>query len=245
MSLLAIDVGNSNTVFGLFKGKKLQKTWRSLSTPQAIEILFKKLPRDISGIIISSVVPSLNPLLKKLSQKLFQIKPMIVDYKMNMPIRLQMKNPQTVGPDRIVNAVAAYARWKTALIVIDIGTATTFDAITADGKFIGGAITPGPGTINDALAERCELLPRVPLQKPKHAIGRETLEVIRSGVFLGYVGLIEGLIDRFQKELGSAKVIATGGLSALFAKSTKLIDVIEPNLTLQGLRLLYEQDFRD
>jgi type III pantothenate kinase len=237
MNLLAIDIGNSNTVLGRFNGKKLVRTWRTPSDSKSLSRL--KLP-DADRVVVSSVVPKLNAAVRKIAKRISGKTPLFIHRKMRMPIRIKVKNPQELGADRIVDVVAAYSRWKKPLIVIDFGTATTFDIVTARGDYVGGAISPGIGIANDALALRCAKLPKVLLGKPKRATAKTTKEAIQSGVFYGYIGLVEGMIARFKKEMrGKPLVVATGGLAPLISKATKMIDKVEPNLTLQGLQILY------
>ncbi len=237
--LLAIDVGNTNTVLGLFDGKRLKKSWRIISRPKAILAVLKKIPNPIDGIIISSVVPSLDKPLRRIVKSLSGKEPLFVHSRTKMPIRIRVKNPHEVGADRIVNAVAAYEKYKRALIIIDLGTATTFDVVTARGEYIGGTITPGIGIANEALAARCSKLPFVPLSQPKKAIGKTTVEAIRSGVYWGYVGLIDEMVRRLSRDLKSKPlVIATGGLATFMAKNSKAIQKVDGDLTLRGLQIL-------
>jgi type III pantothenate kinase len=245
--LLVIDVGNSNTVLGLFRGRKLSKTYRVESHPESLDRLLKKLPRDIDGAIVSSVVPGLNRRLAQRIRKRFLKRPLFVGRRLKMPIRIRVKNPGEVGADRIVNATAAYLKYnvgahrRAPLLIIDFGTATTFDLVTAKGEYIGGAISPGIGIANEALYEKCAKLPKVALRRPRHTVGRTTVDAIRAGVYFGYAGLVDGTVERIQKETGKKmRVIATGGLAPLIAPATKTIQRVDRNLTLEGLRLLYE-----
>ncbi len=243
--LLTIDAGNTNTVFGLFSGNRLKKTWRVPSGSADIQRLVRKFPAgllsgSIDAVAVSSVVPSLKGTFQKISRRLCGRPAFFVGPYLKMPIRLRVKNPRSVGQDRIVNAAAAYMRWKCGLIVVDLGTATTCDVITPRGDYIGGTISPGIGIANAALHEKTALLPLVPIARPKRAVGRDTVEAIRSGVFYGYIGLIDGLVERLRKELSfPVKVIATGGLSAVVAQASRTIAHVDANLTLKGLRLLY------
>lgn len=246
--ILTIDVGNSKTVFGLFEGKRLKKTWRAPSEERALVPQIRRFPRNLEGVIVSSVVPRLNKTIKRCRAPSV----IFVTTKLKMPVRIRVKNPHSVGADRIVNAVGAYTKWGRKgshaglpLLIIDLGTATTFDVVTSRGDFLGGAIAPGLKIVNEALAEKCAQLPLVPLGRPKKVIGQTTAEAIRSGVFLGYLSLVEGMIARFKKKLGPRlRVIATGGLSRLIAKDCKQIEKIDPFLTLKGLRILYEWNFK-
>lgn len=238
--ILAIDAGNTNTVLGLFHGRRLARTWRIASDPTDIRHLARRLPK-VEAVIISSVVPSLKPLFHWVSRRISARPAVFVGADLKLPIRVRVQNPKTVGPDRIVNAAAAYDRWRCGLIIVDLGTATTCDVITPRGDYIGGTISPGMAIANAALHEKTALLPLVPIAKPRHVVGRNTVEAIRSGVFYGYVGLIDGLVERMRKELRfPAKIIATGGISPLIGKASKMIGIIDPDLTLKGLRLLYQ-----
>lgn len=248
--LLAIDVGNTNTVLGLFDGKKLKKTWRIVSTPQALARWMRNAPKDLKSVVASSVVPRLKNPIDRLARRTTGRSALFVSPRMKMPIRVRTKNPREVGQDRIVNAAAAYALYgksprspffKGGLIIVDLGTATTCDVVTPKGEYIGGTISPGIGIANEALHEQTALLPFVPIAKPRRAVGRNTIEAIRSGVFYGYVGLIDGLVERIRKELRfPVKVIATGGLSTLVSRASKAIDTVDPDLTLKGLQRLHQ-----
>ena len=238
--LLAVDVGNTNTVLGLFRGARLVRTWRVASDSKTLTKLASKLPKS-KGVVVSSVVPRLKPALNVLSKKVSGRPPLFAGPSLKMPVRMKLKNSKKVGQDRIVNALAAYARWKCGLIIVDLGTATTCDVVTPKGEYIGGTISPGIGIANAALHEKTALLPLVPVARPRRAVGRNTVEAIRSGVFYGYVGLIDGLVERIKKELRfPVKVIATGGLSALVGRASRVIDTVDPDLTLKGLQKLDE-----
>lgn len=239
-SLLAIDAGNTRTVLGLFKGSCLKTTWRLPSKPSSLGRLTKRLP-SVSAVVVSIVVPSLRTTIVRIARKVSRRPPLFIRPTMKMPIRLRLRNCRIVGQDRIVNAAAAFAKFKCGLIVVDFGTATTCDVVTPQGDYIGGTISPGVGISNQALHDNTSLLPLVPIRKPSRAVGRNTIEAIRSGVYWGYVGLVEGLIDRIRREVRfPVKVIATGGLSSVIAKATRKIDAVDPDLTLKGLQKLHE-----
>ncbi|HEX5037206.1 MAG TPA: type III pantothenate kinase [bacterium] len=241
-TLLAIDVGNTNTVLGFFRGPQLVRTWRVISVPGVL--LKLKLP-ETNAVIVSSVVPRLKAALETLAHRASGKSAVFVTPSLKMPVRVTLKNPKQVGQDRIVNAVAAYDRWKRGLIIVDLGTATTCDVVTPKGEYIGGTISPGIGIANAALHEKTALLPLVPVARPPRAVGRNTVEAIRSGVFYGYVGLIDGLVERIKKELPfPVKVISTGGLSALVGRASRAIDVVDPDLTLKGLQKLDDWNHR-
>lgn len=242
MRLLAVDIGNTNTVAGLFEGKRLKKQWRMKSTPEDCFRIFSRIPktpRPVEGMIVSSVVPRLDKLLCSIAKNRFNVRAVFVKPEMKMPIRVRTKNQKEVGADRIVNAVAAWTRWKTDLVIVDFGTATTFDVVTKKGDYIGGIIAPGLRIANQALAEKTAKLPLVPLKRPKKVIGKTTTEAIQSGVFLGYASLVEGMIGRIQKEYGKKmKVVATGGLAQVISGECPSIDIVDSDLTLKGLFLL-------
>jgi type III pantothenate kinase len=250
--LMVMDVGNTNTVLGVYEGKRLIKDWRITTQPHQTAdeygILLKDLFTlaslnfsDITHLILSCVVPPLEMVVAETAIKYMQIEPIIVGpgIKTGMPILYE--NPREVGADRIVNSVAAYQKYGGPCIVIDFGTATTFDAISADGAYLGGIITPGILISYDALFHKAAKLPLVDMVKPKSVIGRSTVASIQSGMVYGYVGLVEGIVTRMKKELGGeSKVVATGGLAKTIARETEVIQEVDQYLTLEGLRLIYE-----
>ena len=250
--LLAIDIGNTNITFGVFQGEELRATWRMATEvrrqPDEYAALALNLlayhhlsSQELHTGIISSVVPPLTATFEELCQKYFQISPIIVGAGTRTGMRILYENPREVGADRVAHAVAAHRLYGAPLIIVDFGTATVFDAITAEGDYLGGAIAPGINLAAEALFERASKLPRVELVRPKQAIGRNTVASMQAGLFYGYVGLIEGLVARFQRELGGgAKVVATGGLARLMAQEIHVFDVVNYDLILIGLRLLHE-----
>lgn len=252
--LLVIDVGNSNTVLGIYDGHELKKDWRvgtdKYRTVDEYAMLINDLFSlsglaftDLSAVIISSVVPPMLNTIEGLCRQYFQLTPFVVGPGMKTGMPIQYDNPREVGADRIVNAVAAYDKTRCALIIVDFGTATTFDVISAEGTYQGGAIAPGVGISADALFDRASKLPRVEFSRPAHIIAKNTIHSMQAGIFFGYVGLVEGIVSRMKKELNQTpKVIATGGLAAPIAEATDCIDQVEPFLTLEGLRLLYERN---
>ncbi|SMB86163.1 pantothenate kinase [Desulfonispora thiosulfatigenes DSM 11270] len=255
--LLAFDVGNTNIVLGIFEGKKLLTDWR-IATDKSktadeygiiINNLFNYHKLDVGSItdvIISSVVPPIMTSLEEMAFKYFNVNPMIVGpgIKTGMPILYE--NPKEVGADRIVNGIAAYNKYGGPLIIVDFGTATTFCAISAKGEYLGGAITPGVQISAEALYTRTAKLPKVELIAPKNkkTIGKNTVAAMQAGIVYGYCGIVESIVTRMKKEMGSkdVKVIATGGISPVIASESKVIDSVDKLLTLDGLRIIYEQN---
>jgi type III pantothenate kinase len=249
--LLVVDVGNTNTVLGLFDGDQLVHDWRIRTvvdhTVDEYGMLIYNLyktsrisSRKIQDIIISCVVPPMLNILEPLCQKYFNLKPLIVGpgVKTGMPIFYD--NPKEVGADRIVNAVAGYEKYKKDLIIVDFGTATTFDYVSEKGEYMGGCISPGIMISSDALFERAAKLPRVELSKPKSIVAKDTVSSMQAGIMYGYAGLVDGICDRMKAEVKSNPlVVATGGLAKIVAPETKSIDVVDEMLTLEGLRIIY------
>lgn len=249
--LLVIDVGNTNTVIGVFKKTKLIKNWRIRTERNATEdefnILISNLfaqnainPANINRTIISCVVPPVIENLDTFCKKHLKHNPHWVDAKSTAQMPILYGNPDEVGADRIVNAVAAFHLYKQSLIVIDFGTATTFDAISEKGEYLGGAISPGIGIASESLFKSASKLPRVELiAPPDNVIGKDTINSIKSGIIFGYAGLVDGIVYRMKKEMGSnPKVIATGGLAVLLSNVSETIEDVEPDLTLNGLRII-------
>ncbi|MBZ0251730.1 MAG: type III pantothenate kinase [Candidatus Methylomirabilis sp.] len=249
--LMVIDVGNTNIVFGVYEGDKLVREWRIGTvrdrTSDEYGVLLRSLyatggvePAAVKDAIIASVVPPLTNTIADLCRTYFKIDPMIVGpgVKTGMPILYD--SPREVGADRIVNAVAAFELFKAACVVVDFGTATTFDYVSERGEYVGGAIAPGVTISIEALFQRASKLPRVELVKPKKVIGKNTVASIQSGIIYGYVGLVDGLVDRIREENApNARVIATGGLATLIAPESRTIEQVIPQLTLDGLRLIH------
>ncbi len=249
--LLAIDIGNTDTTLGVFEGEKLGSTWHmSTSIHRTVDeyaALLLNLLRhqgldtsDIKQAALCSVVPPLTNSFEELFQRYFHISPLVVGAGVKTGVRIRMDNPREVGADRIVNAAAAHHLYGGPIIITDFGTATTFDTVSKEGDYLGGAIAPGILTAVESLFTRAAMLPRVELSRPKHAIGTSTVTAMQSGIIFGYVGLVEGIVARIRQELGQeAKVVATGGAAHLIAKETAVIEEVNPNLTLTGLRLIY------
>jgi len=252
--LLVMDVGNSHTVLGLYEGDTLRGSWRIVTsnyrTSDELAILFSMLlshsgisPSLISGCCISSVVPQLNLALQQVCVDNFGVQPAMVGPGVKTGLILQIDNPKEVGADRIVNAVGALEEYPGPLIIIDFGTATTFDAVTAKNEWRGGVIVPGVQLSADALFEHCAKLPQIEITVPNHVIGRDTVSNIRAGLTYGYADMVDGLVRRMSEEMGAMpKVVATGGLASVIASVAKTIDVIDPLLTLKGLRAVYQKN---
>jgi len=254
--LLVIDVGNSNAVVGLFKGDDLLAQWRVFTnnyrTRDELGMLFTMLLsqqgadlKAIKGCCISSVVPQLNFDLMRVSESVFGVEALMVGPGVKTGLVLQCDNPREVGADRIVNAVAAIEEHKGPLILIDFGTATTFDVITAKAEYRGGSIAPGLQASADALFEKCAKLPRVDISKPSSVIGKNTVDTIRSALTYGYAEMVDGLVRRMSKEMeAKPTVIATGGFAPLIASIAASIDTVDPMLTLKGLKLVFHKNER-
>ena len=255
-TLLAIDMGNTHMVIGVYQGEKLAYHWRLQtrhdgtvdeygSTLRHLVEISGLNHQDIEGIAISSVVPPLTYVMEQMCRVYFHHRPIVVGPGIKTGISILYDNPKEVGADRIVNAVAAIERYGGDLVVVDFGTATTFDCVSSDAEYMGGIICPGMMISVEALFNRASKLPRVELAKPKAVIGKTTVQSMQSGIIYGYVGLVEGIVRRLKKEFKSTpKIIATGGLSKLIAKETDMVDVVDEYLTLDGLRILYEKNLK-
>ncbi|MDD5127438.1 MAG: type III pantothenate kinase [Dehalococcoidales bacterium] len=249
--LLALDIGNTNVKAGVYHDDKLKATWGMETDihrmPDEYAAIMLNLLRmqgmemaDVTAISMCSVVPPLTTTFTELCERYFKIAPLIVGAGVKTGVRIRMDNPKEVGADRIVHAAAAHQLYGAPVIIIDMGTATTFDTVSREGDYIGGAIAPGIYTAAEALSTRAAQLYRVEMARPKRAIGSNTIAAMQSGIIFGYVGLVEGIINRIQKELPEkAKVVATGGNVRLIADETSVIDYINPDLILEGLRLVY------
>ncbi len=255
--LVAIDVGNTDTVIGIYDGERLAHHWRISTnahrTADEHAVLLHGLLQGANldssfkaeGVVIACVVPPLNATIEQLAERYFHCEPLVVGpgIKTGMPILYE--NPKEVGADRIVNAVAGFERYGSAVIIVDFGTATTFDYVTARGEYVGGAIAPGLGISMNALVEHAAKLYRVELVRPRDVIGRTTVAAIQSGLIFGYTALVDGLVERIIRERGEkTRVIATGGLAELIAPESSTIEDIDEFLTLKGLRLIFDRNRR-
>jgi type III pantothenate kinase len=260
--ILTIDLGNTNTVFAIFKGKKIIKEWRFPTT----QVRWPRIKAKINQVIVASVVPSLNRKLKAKIRKQYNCNPFFVTANNINGIEVCLRNKREIGADRVVDVLAAYKLYGGPAIVIDFGTATTFDVLSAKGQYLGGAIAPGIALARDALYEQAAKLPMIEIKAPKRIIGKNTISAMRSGLVFGYVAMVEGMVDRLKSEIqnpnpstvlkiksqirnklqipnpkSQIKVIATGGLAKLICKYTEVVDKIDTRLTLKGLRIIGEK----
>ncbi len=250
---LAIDSGNTNCVFALMDGETVKGRWRAASDPRRtadeyavwltqLMTLDGFAEAEINGVILSNVVPAADYNLRRLCERYiggppFTVKGVAADY----PLKIHLDRPDRLGDDRIANAIGGHARYSGPLIIVDFGTATTFDVVAADGSYHGGAISPGINLSLDALYSGAAHLPRIPIEKPQRVIGHDTVPAMQSGIFWGYIGLIEGMVKRIVEEYGEPMtVVATGGLAPLFHGATDAIDHVDHELTLRGLYILYQ-----
>lgn len=250
--LVAMNVNNTNVTLGVFDKDSLRASWRFATDVRKLTdeygVLILSLLKheglsadDIGEAVLASVVPDLEPVFEQVCRRYFGVGPLVVGTGVRTGLRILYDSPREVGADRVADAVAAIHMYGPPLIVVDLGTAAVFDAISKDGDYLGGAIAPGLGIASEALFQRAAKLYRVELSRPRSAIGRNTVAAMQSGILFGYVGLVEGMVARFKKELGDhAKVIGTGGYAELIARETDVIDAVDVNLALQGLRIIYD-----
>jgi type III pantothenate kinase len=250
--LLAIDLGNTNLTFGLFDGDRLVHDWRLAtrrdSMPDELGIAMLQLirqegidPKAVDAVVVASVVPPLNVSLEQAVERYFGHRPLMVGPGIKTGLKIHYRDPKEVGADRIVAAMAAFKKYGGPLIIIDFGTGTTYDVVSREGDYLGGAIAPGMGISVEALYERAARLQRVELKAPATVIGRTTAESMQAGIIFGFTAQVEGMVARIRKELGQqARVIATGGFAGLIAAETPVIELVDDRLMLDGLRLIYE-----
>jgi type III pantothenate kinase len=251
-NLLVVDLGNTNIVLGVYRGEELVNSWRLATarerTADEYGILARQLIGDamhasLEGAIVASVVPPLNSAITFMIKKYFGIDPIFVEPGVKTGVAIQVDNPQEVGADRIVNCAAAHDAYGGPTVIVDFGTATTFDVVTANAEFVGGVIAPGLNISAEALFARAARLPRVDIRRPDHVIGTNTVVNMQSGIYFGYLGLVDGILARIKTEVPNLKrVVATGGLASLFAEESEHIDEVDPELTLKGLKIIYDRN---
>jgi type III pantothenate kinase len=251
-NLLVVDLGNTNIVLGVYRGAELVSSWRLATarerTADEYGILARQLVGDslhanLEGAIVASVVPPLNGAMTFMVQKYFGVEPMFVEPGVKTGIAIHVDNPLEVGADRIVNCAAAHHAYGGPTVIVDFGTATTFDVVTANAEFIGGVIAPGLNISAEALFARAARLPRVDVRRPENVIGTNTVVNMQSGIYFGYLGLVDGILARIKREVPDVqRVVATGGLASQFADDSEHIEVVDPELTLKGLKLIYDRN---
>jgi len=251
-NLLVIDLGNTNLVLGVYRDDELVSSWRLATARErtadeygilARQLIGNALHADLEGAIVASVVPPLNSAMALMVRKYFDVEPLFVEPGIKTGIAIHVDNPLEVGADRIVNCAAAHEAYGGPTVIVDFGTATTFDVVTANAEFIGGVIAPGLNISAEALFARAARLPRVDLRRPDNVIGTNTVVNMQSGIYFGYLGLVDGILARIKREVPNLRrVVATGGLASLFADESEHIDEVDPELTLKGLKIIYDRN---
>ena len=251
-NLLVIDVGNTNIVLGVYRGDELVNSWRLATARErtadeygviARQMVGESFVEALDGAIVSSVVPPLNAAIAEMTRKYFGAEPLFVEPGIKTGVAIHVDNPLEVGADRIVNCVAAHAQWGGPTVIVDFGTATTFDLVTAEAHYIGGVIAPGLNISAEALFARAARLPRVDIRRPDSVIGTNTVVNMQAGIYFGYLGLVDGILARMLREVPDIKrVVATGGLATLFAGESEYIDEVDSELTLKGLKIIYDRN---
>lgn len=252
--LVAVDIGNTSVNIGIFEGEQLLANWHLGSVAQRMADEYASLllgllqyadiqAGELNRVIMCSVVPPLTTTFEEVFKTYFKATPLVVGAGIKSGVKIRMDNPREVGADRIVNAAAARVLYPGACIIVDMGTATTFDTLSESGEYIGGAIAPGIATSAQAIVEKTSKLPKIEIIHPAKAIGSNTVSAMQSGVYFGYIGLVEELVRRIQADLGQkARVVATGGYASLIAEGSRIFDIVRPDLTLQGLRFIYQMN---
>ena len=251
-NLLVVDLGNTNIVLGIYRDNELMNSWRLATARErtadeygilARQLVGDELHQNIEGAIVASVVPPLNGAMTFMINKYFGVEPIFVEPGVKTGIAIHVDNPLEVGADRIVNCAAAHDRYGGPTVIVDFGTATTFDVVTENAEFIGGVIAPGLNISAEALFARAARLPRVDVKRPDRVIGTNTVVNMQSGIYFGYLGLVDGILSRIKLEVPELKrVVATGGLATLFAEESEHIDEVDPELTLKGLKIIYDRN---
>lgn len=251
--LLAIDVGNTNIVMGVFDSKRIVESWRLFTdrkkTSDEYRLLISQLFYQsrieidkIAGVIISCVVPPILPQLQEMSAREFHLEPIVVNAELDIGMRILYDNPKELGSDRLANGVGGYAEYGGPLIIVDFGTSTNFDVVSEEGAYLGGAIAPGVTISAEALSERTALLPKIDVRAAPHAIGKNTMASMQSGFYFGFLGQMEEIIRRIKRELPrEPRVVATGGLAKLIAGSSESVELVDPDLTLKGLQIIFDR----